>query len=276
MLKNNIPIFDILELNKYSNNSDDYKNYLKYLDIYFRQKVKKTDIYNKDYIDGIYHLIDKFDKTKKILIKPTKFIDINEYNNDIINIINDILYKISELLDDNYTIDDDIRSKFNYLKETYILYNNQIKSIKEIIVKQEKKINDLIQNKLNKYQELIKYYDNRKETFNKIKNNISNNIRNKLIEIYIDNKLKKPNDDELSGISKIYNIKIDDLDKWFNWIEYTYLYIKTQNDLYNINKQLLIDNKEYNYKMKYFIMEKPILTVTKEEIKKKIKIKKKT
>jgi len=276
MIKNNIPIFDILEMDKYDTTNDEYKNYLKYLDIYFRQKVKKTDVYDKDYIDGIYYLIDKLEKNKKIKIKSTKFIDLIEYNNDINNIINNILYNISSLLDDNYTIDNDIRSKFNYLKETYTLYNNQINSIKNINTKHDEIINNIIGNKLDKYQKLIEYYENRKDIFNKITISISNDIRNNLINIYKENKLKIPSDDELSGISKMYNIKIDDLDKWFKWIEYTYLYIKTQNDLLSINNELILIDNKYNYKMMHFIMEKPVVKIINEEIKKKIKIKKKT
>jgi hypothetical protein len=65
-----IPIFNVNEMLKYDLDSDEYKKYLEYLNIFNKQEDGKTDQYKKEITEDSYILIDKKDPNKKIIIPP--------------------------------------------------------------------------------------------------------------------------------------------------------------------------------------------------------------
>lgn len=278
-----LPIINIKNIINYDTDSTEYHNYLKYLNIYYEKSKVKTDKYEKKIVDEKYVLIDKTDNTK-IEIKPSKFIDLNNYYSNLINEINKILYEISSLVENNDIINNEKREKFSELKGLYIEYNKKKKEIEEYKRDNNKIIDDIMQEKLNKYNILINSYNDRKETFSNINTSITNEIRQELIKVYKENGYKIPKDDIIEGISKKHNIKTLVVDNWFKWIESTYLYIKTQKELFEINNKLNeeINKQEENYKL--FLYEEPEIKkiadnkiskkVEKTVIKKKIKVKK--
>ena len=74
-----IPIFNVNEMLKYDLDSDEYKKYLEYLNIFNKQDDGKIDQYKKEITDDSYILIDKKDPNKKIIINKIKFIYLNNY-----------------------------------------------------------------------------------------------------------------------------------------------------------------------------------------------------
>ena len=92
-------------------NNEEYKKYLKYLDIFYEKKridkkmdKKREDKYTREYIDHKYFLIDKTNPNKKIKITPSQFIDIHSLYIELKNSSDDILGKISLIIESNHNI----------------------------------------------------------------------------------------------------------------------------------------------------------------------------
>jgi hypothetical protein len=273
-----IPIFDVNEMLKYDLDSDEYKKYLEYLNIFNKQEDGKTDQYKKEITEDSYILIDKKDPNKKIIINKSKFIDLNNYYQLIKDEISNILYEIAYLLDNNNIINQDKREKFDILKKKYIEYNTSVKDIDKIFEDDKKIIDDILIEIKDKYTEIINYYNFRKTFYSNIENKITNEKRVYIINIFKEKGNKIPDDTTIVGISKKYDINVGDLDNWFKWIEATYTYIKLQKELFELNDKMNLEIKNRDLQKRYFIYQKPAIEIKtsyeKKIIKKPSKLKK--
>ena len=55
------------------------------------------------------------------------------------------------------------------------------------------------------------------------------------------------------------NIDSKEIEKWFLWIEVTYFYLLTHNEIVNIKKKIYTKEKEYDMNTNYMIIKKPVL-----------------
>jgi hypothetical protein len=238
--------------------NEEYKLYLKYLNIYFiKDHIKEK--YEKNYLDNKYILIDKKKSSDKIIITPSKFINIHSLYIDLKKYSDELLIKISNIVESKNNINEENRKEFEYLKNKYISYQEKIKDIESINIDYYKEYEILINKKIEKSIDLIKYYKKRNHVYSEIKDMIKQNLKNKLIKIFKDNNKKIPNISEINKIAKENLVSSNEIEKWFNWIESTYLYILVKNEIIELNKE--IDNKEKNFDINthYMIIKKPII-----------------
>ena len=241
-------------------NNEEYKKYLKYLDIFYEKKKldkKKENKYTREYIDNKYILIDKTNPNKKIKITPSQFIDIHSLYIELKNGSDEILGKISLIIESNHNITDDDRKEFNNLKKKYVLFRDKIKAIDLINNNFYEEINKLISEKIEKSNELANYYQKRNYEYSTINMMIKENIKNKLIQIFKKNNNKIPGTAaELSKIAKENNISSGELEKWFKWIELSYFYILVQKDIHAIENNIIEKENNYEINTRFMIIKK--------------------
>jgi hypothetical protein len=238
--------------------SDNYKEYLKYLDFFFLKEHKKEK-YTKEIMNSKYVLIDKQNPTKHISITPSEFINIHKLYIDLNKYSEVLLNKISLLIQSKNNITEENRKEFENLKLKYISSQAKLKDIEIINKEFYDEMQILLKQKIEKTNELSKYYQKRSEEYSKIKNMIHENIKNKLIVIFKEKNKKIPSMPEINKIAKENNIPSIEIEKWFSWIESVYFYKIIKNDIDTLNN--LIKEKENNYDMntKYMIIKKPVV-----------------
>ena len=266
-----IPIFDVNEMSKYDRDSKEYTDYIQYLTLFNKLEDGKSDQYIKQTDGDIYILIDKRDQSKKIEISRSKFLDLNYYYKQLKDETDNILYRIIYLLDNNI-INDNKREQFDNLKESYLKYNQIANSIDLINIEDKAIIDNLFDNIKDKYSLLVKYFNNRKEIFSKINNKITNEIRINIIKVFKEKGNSIPDDNVIVGFSKKYNVSVKDLDLWFKWTEASYLYIRIEKDLSDLNKSIEEELKRQDFKKRYFIYQRPVVEIKKDQETKKIKV----
>lgn len=234
----------------------EYDKYLTLLDYYYKTENKK-DKYKKDFKENELILVDKKDPRKIIRINSAVFINVNNIYLSLKNHIDNILLKISLLVDKKTNINDDNRKEFEELKKKYILFKKTIKEIDDINKNFYENINKLIDEKIDKTYKLDKYYQKRILEYSKIEIMITEKLKNELLIIFKKNNKKIPNDTIIKDISKRNDIPVDVIDKWFEWIETTYLYILSKNEVNNIEKQIKEKEYQYNINMENMIIKKP-------------------
>ena len=115
---------DIKEMYKYQLeelNSEEYIEYLKYLNFFFLKEHKKEK-YTKEFMDGKYILADKQNPSKQIIITPSEFINIHKLYIELKKYSELILTKISFLIESKNNITEDNRKEFEYLKKNIYLF----------------------------------------------------------------------------------------------------------------------------------------------------------
>ena len=245
-------------------NNEEYKKYLKYLDIFYEKKridkkmdKKREDKYTREYIDNKYVLIDKTNPNKKIKITPSQFIDIHSLYIELKNSSDEILGKISLIIESNHNITDEDRKEFDDLKKKYVLFRDKIKDIDSINDIFYKEINKLINEKIEKSNELVNYYQKRNYEYSNITVMIKENIKNKFIQIFKKNNNKIPStSSELSKIAKDSDISVIELEKWFKWIELSYFYILVQRDIHKIENDIIEKENNYEINTRFMIIKK--------------------
>jgi hypothetical protein len=249
---------NIKEIHDFNLENDEYVKYLKFLNFFF-QKESKKDKYTRNFLNGQFILIDKANPKKIIKITPTKFINYHKLYIQLKNYSDLILHKISLLIESKTNINDNHREEFDYLKKKYISFKQKLLDINLINKEFYNEIEKLLNEKIDKSTQLVKYYYKRNEDYSKITVMIPEKIKNELINIFKKNNNKMPNDNEINKIAKKNNISSIEIENWFNWIESTYLYLLVQNEIYKINN--LIKTKEDNYDMnsKYMIIKAPVI-----------------
>ena len=252
---------NIKEMYKYQTeelDGNNYQEYLKYLNFFFLKEHKK-DKYTKEIMNGKYVLIDKQHPEKQISITPSEFINIHKLYIDLNKYSEVLLNKISLLIQSKNNITEENRKDFDNLKLKYISLQEKLKDIDIINKDFYGEMQILLTKKIEKTNELSKYYQKRSEEYSKIKIMIPENIKNKLIIIYKEKNKKIPNIQEINKIAKENNIPSLEIEKWFLWIESVYFYKIVKNEIDELNKS--IKEKENNYDMntKYMIIKKPVI-----------------
>ena len=259
ILENNLNIESIYKYQLGVGNSSEYSDYLKYLNQYYA-KLGKKEKYNKYYLNGKYVLEDKSNPSKKIYIEPTKFTDINILYIDFKNKIDVVLNKISNLIETKNNITENNRNEFEKLKEQYAIYKKHIESIDKINKFHYDDLNKLLLEKIDKTNELAKFYQKREEVFSEIKVMIKENLKNKLIKTFKDNKKNIPNISQINKIAKENEIPSAEIEKWFIWIEVIYKYMATKNELTKINNDINIKEETYEIRSKNMIIRRPSIS----------------
>jgi len=251
---------DILKMYNYQNkeiNSNEYQEYINYLNIYFSKDIKKDQKYSKEYLDGNYILINLKDPQKRITITPSKFINIEKLYLELKKFSEEILYKISSLIETNNNITEENRKEFDYLKQKYILFRKNIFDIDEINKNFQDELELLYKKKIDISYDLAKYYQIRKDNFIKIE--VKENIKKILIKKFNENNKKIPNDTVINKIAKENKIASSTIESLFKWIESSYFYILVRKELNKINDEIYDKEKNFNKNTKYMIIKKPII-----------------
>ncbi len=260
ILENNINIESVYKYQLDLKDNKEYNDYLKYINQYYTKQSKKEK-YNKYYLDGKYVLEDKINPTKKIFIEPTKFSDINVLYFELKNNIDEILNKISNLIETKNNITEENRSEFESLKTKYGVYKKHIESIDKINKNHYSILNELLLEKINKTNELAKLYQKREEVFNEINIMIKENLKNQLIKIFKENKKIIPNISAINKIAKSNNVPSSEIEKWFSWIETIYKYMIIKNELNKINNDINSKEEIYEIRSKNMIIKKPYISM---------------
>ena len=244
-------------------NSNEYQLYIKYLTIYHQKEFKK-DKYSKEYLDENYILIDKKNPNIKIIIKPSEFIDIHSFYIDLKKYSDEILKRISDLIESKNNITDENRQEFDHLKKKYISFKEKLKDIDFINNKFYDEIDKLLTIKIDKTNELMKYFQKRTFEYSKIESMISIQLKNKLINIFKENNKKIPSIKEINIIAKDNNISSNEIEKWFKWIESSYFYLLVKKEIFDLEKNINNIENNYNLNTKYLTIDIPGTIVTKQ------------
>jgi len=240
--------------------NEEYQTYIDYLNIYFMKEYKKEK-FNKEYLDGKYILIDKTNPKKKIEITPSKFLNINilylklKENSDL------VLYKINNLIETKNNITEENRKEFDLLKKQYLEYKKKMIDIEFINKEYYDEMEILFSKKIEQSNQLAKYYQKRNEEYNKIEVFISEILKNKLMKYFKENKNKIPSLLIINKIAKENQVKSNEIEKWFNWIESVYHYLLTKKDIIKINDEIEKKELSYDINTRYMIIKKPIIEI---------------
>jgi hypothetical protein len=239
-------------------NNKEYEKYLKYLNFFFSQYHKK-DKYNKEYLDGKYILVDKTDPNKKIMITPTEFIDIHKLYFELKKYSELFLSKISSLIESKNNITEEDREQFEYYKKKYMLYHDKLKYIDSINKEFYDEMSKLLSIKIEKSNQLAKYYQKRILEYKNINVMINEKLKYKLIRYFKENKNKIPSLSIINKISKENSVPSIEIEKWFSWIETVYFYRLVSIEIVKINKEINSKDEKFDINTKYMIIKKPIL-----------------
>ena len=239
-------------------NTGMYPKYIKYLQ-YFYMKDGKKEKYNRNFVDGQYILIDKTNPKKIIKITPSQFTNIHKLYNELKNYSSLILEKISDMIESKNNINENDRKEFDYLKLKFVSFKEKIKDIELIDKEFYDEINKLLNEKIEKINNLNKYHQKRNEIYTSINVMITENVKKNLIKIYKNNKKKIPLTKEINKIAKDYSIPSNEVEKWFNWIENVYFYLIIKNEIIVLNKKIESKETQYDLLGKYMIIKKPII-----------------
>lgn len=259
ILENSLNIEAIHKYQLDIENSKDYNDYLKYLNLYYGKSTKKEK-YNKYYLNGKYVLEDKSSTSKKIFIEPTNFVNMKVLYFDLKNNIDMVLNKISILIEKKTNITEDNRNEFENLKKKYGIYIKHIKSIDEINKIHYDELNELLLEKINKSNDLAKFYQKREEVFSEINVMIKVNLKSQLIKLFKDNKNIIPSISNINKIAKNNDVPSIEIEKWFKWIETIYMYMNVKNNLIKLNDSINTKEELYEISSKSMIIKKPNIT----------------
>ena len=238
--------------------NEEYNKYLKYLNIYFLKNYKKEK-YIKDYLDNKYILIDKQNPLKKIVITPSEFINIHKLYIDLKKYSDELLIKISNIIESKKNISEENRIEFEYLKKKYLSFQEKTKDIENINKSYYQELEEILNKKIEKLDDLNKYYKKRNYEYLQIKEKISENLKNKLIKIFKENNKKIPTINEINKISKENSIASIEIEKWFNWIQSVYFYMLIKYEIIELNKSIKDKEENFDITTHYMIIKKPII-----------------
>ena len=238
--------------------SDKYQKYIKYLNTYFQLEHKK-DKYSKNYLDGKYILIEKSNPKKIVKITTSDFININQLYIELKEYSETMLNKISILIESKKNINETNRKDFELFKNKYITFKQKINDIENINKDFYTAIEILINEKIDKSNELDIFYQKRNNAYANIKIMIHENIKNNLIKIFKNNNKKIPSDKEINKIAKDNSIPSAEIENWFKWIEATYFYLLSRDVIVKINKTIESKEKEFDINTRYMIIKKPVI-----------------
>ncbi len=230
-----------------------YIEYLNYLKLFYERDNKKN-IYKKSYENNKLVLTSK---DKRIVITPSVVIDLDNYKNQLEKEINNVLFDILQLIE-NYSMNNDAeKERFNKLKNIYVSFKSQLNDIENIeenyfekMAKFEEEIATLsIQLNVLKEERLMVYQQ--------IKTKILNEVKEALILSFKDNNNNIPDSNIIKKLSTDYQIPIEDVELWLQWIEKSYLYLNAEINYSKNIKMRYIEEENFKNLSKNFILQKP-------------------
>jgi UTP:GlnB (protein PII) uridylyltransferase len=258
IINNNLNIKEMYHYQTKELTSSEYKKYEKYLDYFFAKSLKK-DKYSRQFLDGKYILIDYKNPQKKIIISPSQFVNIHKLYIELKEYSDNLLFHIRTLIESKNNITDNNRKEFDELKEKYLLCKKNINEIDSIHKEFYDEMILLFNNKIEKSNLLAKYYQKRILDYSLIEIMIEEKVKNKLIKIFKENNKKIPSDKEINKIAKENNIASKEIEKWFQWIESSYLYELVKREIVEINKMIEEKDNTYDINTRYMIIKKPMI-----------------
>ena len=133
---------------------------------------------------------------------------------------------------------------------------NDIHSINQDFYKESQK---LLEKKIEESNKLAKYYQNRNVSYTEIKTMIPEQVKNEFILVFKNNKNKVQSLIEINRLAKKHKISANDVEKWFSWIESSYLYLLVKKDINKSEKQIINKENEFDFNARYMIIKKPII-----------------
>jgi len=266
---------------KIRNNGKEKKEYDKYTKL-MEQYYRKDSIYIKEYEDGKLIFIEKTNPKHKITIEPAVFINIDvlyiELKKTLDHLYHSIFEKIDKLDMDDENSDEDSDNnsdknsdeksdeiEFEELQEQYKIYKDKIEDINEVEKLFLSEIITLLQLRVEKLFQLAKYYQHRKSSYHTIqmdsKLKVNENIKRNIISLFKENKCIIPTQNKINQFSKKNNIPSSHTEKWLEWIEKTYLYMKIQKEIHEMSTQIIHKEKEYKDFFDFFLIKKPIINI---------------
>ncbi len=136
----------------------------------------------------------------------------------------------------------------NYLKQLTAIHSSFYKEYFNVTSK-----------KIEKSNEIIIQYQKRKQLYKEINGMIPEKAKKELIDIFHKKKNKIPSDHEINQIAKKIGVPSNETEKWFQWIESSYIYMAISKDLEELNNSAEMIEKKYNENTKYMMIKKPIV-----------------
>lgn len=233
-----------------------YIEYLNYLKLFYERDNKKS-IYKKSYENNNLILSSK---DKRIVITPSVVVDLDNYKTYLEKEVHNVLFDILQLIEKYSMNNVEEKERFNKLKNIYITFKSQLNDIKNIeetyfekMIKIEEDISTLsVQLNVMKEERLMIYQQ--------IKTKIINEVKEKLITSFKDNNNKIPDTTIIAKISTDYQIPIEDVELWLQWIEKSYLYLNAEINYSKNIKMRYIEEENFKNLTKNFILQKPQIT----------------
>jgi hypothetical protein len=257
-----VDLFELYKIQKDMIENPEYENYFKYLTKYFQRDSKKK--YERSIgANDEYIFINKFDEKKRIVIEPSKYVNLESYRYEALKELNDILYQISYLIENFENITDDERSQFEILKTNYVILKKHMDEIKQIDSLYEEELNNLYENKLSKIVESTVLLQQREETFSKIESYLTIQQKNEIAGfIAKENPSKTKNIKGLSEyqqkeLAKKMKLPNHEIELWMQWIMLSVQCIYVQKEMTQLNSKIEESMKKYEQEMKNFMYEEP-------------------
>lgn len=256
-------------------NLDFYKTpeYEKYNDYLVKFFSLKTCPINSKY--GFYRIENEneykaeCDKNTDWFLKIKRGIRINLYE-ELKNITTELNIGIKNLmteLEKNIISSDDVEE----LKKEINKKTDDKNHLEKIIIDLNKFLTDSYQVDANLELELTQLFEKRKDLFTKT-HPIPNDKLNSLVTIFKTEKI--PNRNRLESLAKDYNIHVDNIVAWLDWINVSILYAKKQLEQQEYFNKLSKEEKINEQIISNFYVKKPEILDPYQSKKIKVKVKK--
>ena len=254
---------------------DNYENYLKYLSRFFKvdDGQSKYDRKISDQEGYQYLLSNRKNEKKNIYIEPSRYVNLFLYEKEALKEMNDILYQISNLVENKENVTDEDRNLFQQLKMNYSILKKHQDEIKTIQSTHFQQLNELYDKKLKQIMELSISAQERINKYEQITTLITIEEKNEIAQLLAkENKsgskhnkkiYKELSEYQIKELAKKFKIPNQELEAWMKWIISSVLYIQNQIELNKINKEIKTYMENYNLNMEEFMFEPPKILKTK-------------
>ncbi len=254
-IPNNINLKEMFDKQDVIFESEDYQNYLKYLSLFF-EKRKYDSVYKDDDII----LLNKNRSKNDYTVKPSKFINIFNYEIDSVQEMQEILYRFSQMIENRENLTDEDREEFEILKNRYInlkKHNDEINEIQRSFQEKMQKLYDL---KLKKLVDLTLYIQQREEAYSNIYSRITLDKKNRIAKEIKQNGNSMLNGAQIKQLAKDFDLSNDDVENWCKWILASIAYIKEEKEILEIENNILEEKSNYEMECRNLCYSPPVVT----------------
>ncbi len=235
-----------------------YLEYLSFIKTFFERERKKSQ-YNKSYEGGKLVLINKTDKTKKVMITPPVIVDIDTYKTYLNREIEVVLFKIVTLIESYTMTADEQKAEFAKLKSLYITFKSQLNQIDQVEKSHMEKLAALEEQIAATAIDLNVMKDSRQDAYRQIQAPISGAVREILMKRYKENGLKPLDLNVVQEIAREHEVAPEVLEAWLGWIAKSAAYVEAQRKYTELLKSRRAEEHNHYHLMKNFIIQKPII-----------------